>query len=412
MSEQSEVKTIAVVAQQPIVALLKKYEKAIATIVPKHLTAEKMLRLVVNAMNRETKLLQCNPMTLINAVLTAAQMGLEIGPGSAYLLPFKTKKKNSKAPYDCTLVIDYRGKIGLALRSGKVVDVEPEIVYSKEKFRIWRGEDGLKRIEHEPLLYRTTPEGEHLPIDEKDRGVPIGAYVVTSLRDGPPKITFMSRIDIMKIKAKSPAADNGPWNSHGSTPSSDELEMWKKTVVHRAFKTMPSSAEDFDAMRRAQDIEDRVDIGATLDNVIDYAPEDETAGAIMPGGGDDDDTGVSNEQKTQMDRQAQEAREAADKKLADAPKETVPTKPTETEERKEPAGWPNRAAMLEDFAPLMRELGERESWKILGANSISEDAELAPDQQETIDAFEALRAAVAEKRKTAAPTFGNKGRTR
>ena len=138
-----------------------------------------------------------------------------------------------------------------------------------------------------------------------------------------------------------------------------------------------------------------------------------------------------NEQKSKMDQQAKEAREAADKAKPAEPKKepeqpkaetkaaepetTAHSAPSNQGEKQEATtfkGWQNRAAMLEDFAPLMRELGERESWKILGANSISEDAELAPDQQETIDAFEALRAAVAEKRKTAAPTFGNKGRTR
>jgi recombination protein RecT len=392
----------AVVARNPILDLLKKYEKSIAALVPKHLTGEKMLKFVTNAMNREPKLLQCNPMTLINAVLTAAQLGLEIGPGSAYLLPFRTKKKNAKAPYDCTLVIDYRGKISLALRSGKVLDVDPEIVYSKEKFKIWRGEDGIKRIEHEPMVYKVGPEGEHLPIEEKDRGVAIGAYVVTSLLKGPPKITFMSRIDIMKIKAKSPAADSGPWVT-------DELEMFKKTVIHRAFKTMPSSAEDFDAMRRAQDIDDRVDIGATLDNVIEYEPEDEDAPGILTSGLED----KIEEQGRQAEAETGKAPEATtDLKKAnppDIPGDKQEQRPAEQkadpkpEEAPEPKGdgmnppWANKLTMITAFEVAKKQLGDDpEFWEALG--NVEKLDELKLNGENATKAFARIQALITERK--------------
>lgn len=241
--------------EQPVVAMLSKYKTQIEDVLPKHLTPIRVLKMIVGSLNKNPALLACSPMSVINAVLTACQMGLEITPGQAYLVPFKTT---------CTLIIDYRGKIDMALRTGKVLDIDLEIVYSKEKFRIFRDENGYKRIEHEPILYKTDDAGDHLPITEKDRGVPVGAYAVAVLKDAPPKIVFMPAIDIEAIRKRSKAASDGPWVT-------DPMEMWKKTVCHRICKILPSSSE----LRTAQEVEDRAEAGDAPMRVIDAEEIDE-----------------------------------------------------------------------------------------------------------------------------------------
>ena len=141
--------------------------------------------------------------------------------------------------------------------------------------------------------------------------------------------------------------------------------------------------------------------------------------------------------KQKMADQAKEAREAAEKSkpTADAPKDTeTPTaasgaaaggddghsgaaNPGERDDKSQApqtiktdatSGWPNRQAMMDDFAPLVRELGDKESWRIFGAHSISEEAEMVLDGKDTIEAYEELKAAATEKRTSSRPVFGGK----
>lgn len=255
IQQQTRAVTPATQAEKPVLAMLGKYKMHIEDVLPKHITPQKFMKTIVTAINKTPALLQCTPMSVINCVITAAQLGLEIGPGQCYLIPFKTT---------CTLIIDYRAKIDLAIRSGKVLDIDLEIVYSKEKFRLYRDDMGIKRIEHEPMLFKEDADGNHSPITEKDRGVPIGAYAFAVLKDAPPRIAFMPFIDIDAIRKRSRSKDDGPWVT-------DPMEMWKKTVCHRICKTLPSSSE----MRLAQENDTRVELEQGPLQIVEPEPEDE-----------------------------------------------------------------------------------------------------------------------------------------
>ena len=90
--------------------------------------------------------------------------------------------------------------------------------------------------------------------------------------------------------------------------------------------------------------------------------------------------------RKQMEEQAAQAREEAEKQAVnDIKAGSTATEATAeanaSAETKGPAtetksGWPNRAAMMEDFTALFVALGEQASWNILGTYSISEEAEL------------------------------------
>lgn len=255
IQQQTRAVTPSTQAEKPVLAMLGKYKMHIEDVLPKHITPQKFMKTIVTAINKTPALLQCTPMSVINCVITAAQLGLEIGPGQCYLIPFKTT---------CTLIIDYRAKIDLAIRSGKVLDIDLEIVYSKEKFRLYRDDMGIKRIEHEPMLFKEDADGNHSPITEKDRGVPIGAYAFAVLKDAPPRIAFMPFIDIDAIRKRSRSKDDGPWVT-------DPMEMWKKTVCHRICKTLPSSSE----MRLAQENDTRVELEQGPLQIVEPEPEDE-----------------------------------------------------------------------------------------------------------------------------------------
>ena len=328
-------------AEKPVLAMLQKYQGQIEAVLPKHLTPTRVLKMIVGAINKTPALLNCTPMSVINAVLTASQLGLEIGPGSAYLVPFGK---------DCTLLIDYRGKIDLAIRSGKVLDVDLEVVYSKEKFRIYRDVDGKKRIEHEPMLYKVDENGEHLPITEKDRGVPIGAYALAVLKDGPPKIVFMPSIDIDAIRKRSRMGSNGAWVS-------DTMEMWKKTVAHRICKTLPASAEKSDPMRLSQEVDDRFEMGEQLDRVIDVDIEDEVP--MLPAGPGSAVAAAASTAKV----------EEIGKKLEQAAA-PAPAEAGVTPIRPPAAPWSDRKSMTADFMQLKSKLGDVEFQRLLSEKEL------------------------------------------
>src|ERR1039458_7047891 len=121
---------IQVAVEKPLMKLLGKYKGQITAILPKQLNDDRVLKLIVGSINKNPKLLQCTPISVINSVLTAAAIGLEIRPGSAYLIPFAKNFKDANGwhkRFECQLVIDYRSEIDLALRSGKVRSEERRV---------------------------------------------------------------------------------------------------------------------------------------------------------------------------------------------------------------------------------------------------------------------------------------------
>src|SRR5262245_26667602 len=99
-----------------VMGLLKKYGSAIKGALPKALDKDRFAWLVVNNIRTNPKLAECTPVSFLNSVMLASNMGLEIRRNSAYLVPYGQ---------ECQLLIDYRGKLDLARRAGnKAISVE------------------------------------------------------------------------------------------------------------------------------------------------------------------------------------------------------------------------------------------------------------------------------------------------
>lgn len=181
------------------------------------------------AVARSPSLLECDRVSVIDALTTCAQLGLSPSGrlGSAYLVPFKKK---------CTLVIGYRGYEDLAYRSGEVVGFGAQVVHENEPFRVTEGFD--------------------IVIHEHDRDVenPGGlraVYAWATLRGGYAVKVLMWRREVLAIKARAPLSGSGPWVT-------DEAEMWKKTAIRRLIKALPLSPQKAAGLARAQEAEDAV----------------------------------------------------------------------------------------------------------------------------------------------------------
>lgn len=194
-----------------LAVLIKKAERQIEAVLPKHLSAERVMMVAWTLIQRTPKLKECTAESVVQSIVQASTLGLELGR-HAHLVPFGNT---------CTMIPDYKGIVHLARNAGAVRQIDARIVFSNDFFDV---EYGL-----EPrLIHKSDPFG--------DRGEMVGVYAVATLPDGEKKFEVMSKADVDKIKNRSKAASNGPWVT-------DYLEMAKKTVIKRLCKLLPQSYE-------------------------------------------------------------------------------------------------------------------------------------------------------------------------
>lgn len=213
--------------KEQIAFLLKQKQGEIAKMLPKHLNADRLLKVAQIAATTTPALAECDVASLVGAIGQCAQMGLEPNTvlGHAYLVPFNTKRKdahgNERWVKSVQVIIGYKGLIDLARRSGQIVSIAAHEVCERDHFDMVYGLD--ERLEHKPEL------GE--------RGQVIGYYAVAKLVGGGHAFEFMSQTQINQIKVATQSKGNyGPWKDH-------PIEMGRKTVIRRLAKYLPLSIE-------------------------------------------------------------------------------------------------------------------------------------------------------------------------
>lgn len=224
-----------------IKGLLESSKTAIASRLPKHLTADRILKVALTAINKTPKLLECTRESLLLSIMQAAELGLEPGGalGEGYLVPYGSQ---------CQFIPGYRGLISLARRSGQIISIEAHVVHEKDAFECTLGLD---------------PALTHTPAwDEVDSGPLRFVYAVAKLKDGGVQFDVMSRAQIEAIRNKSKAGRSGPWVDHFE-------EMARKTVIRRLFKYLPVSVE----LATALEIQATAEEGGTEFNGITLEPE-------------------------------------------------------------------------------------------------------------------------------------------
>lgn len=185
---------------------------------PSHMTPERLLRIALTEVRRHPTLAECSQASLLSAVFSCAQLGLEPGGalGHAYLVPYKREVQ---------FILGYRGMIDLARRSGLIESLTAHAVFEGDRFECVYGL--LENLVHEPdwtNQNRTDPT--------KLRFV----YAVARLTGGGVQFDVLSRAEIDAVRRRSKAGASGPW-------STDYVPMALKTVVRRLFKWLPVSIE-------------------------------------------------------------------------------------------------------------------------------------------------------------------------
>lgn len=213
---------------------------------PKHMTPERMARIVTTEIRKNPGLVKCERNSFLGAVIQCAQLGLEPGNslGHAYILPFEKREKVNGSwqtvRTDAQLIIGYRGMIDLARRSGQIVSISARTVREGDEFSY---QFGLQ----EDLVHKPNESGEPGEITH--------VYAVARLRDGGVQFEVMSMAQVNAVREQSKAKDSGPWKTHFE-------EMAKKTVIRRLFKYLPVSVE----IQRAVTLDEAADAGLPQGN--------------------------------------------------------------------------------------------------------------------------------------------------
>lgn len=242
---------------------------------PQHVSADRMLRIALQAVRTTPGLQQCTIESLFGAVVQCSTLGLEPNDtrGLAYLVPFWNNKKRQK---ECQMIVGYRGFIDLAKRGGNVAHIVGRVVREHDELEITQGTE-------EKLIHRPYMGG--------DRGEIVGAYAVAQMRDDdPPLFYFMPWADLeatregsagawyfdKKAREHKPKLDS-PWWAHTEA-------MCAKTAVRRIAKWLPMSIELADAVA----LDDKADtgepqnMGGVLDGEYSLVDPEQPQGSADP----------------------------------------------------------------------------------------------------------------------------------
>lgn len=236
--------------------LIEKSRGQIMAALPRHMTAERMIRVCNTAVQKTPELLDCDPRSLIGAIVQASQLGLEPDGtlGHAYLLPFNNRKTGKK---ECQFIPGYKGLIELTRRSGQISTIYAHCVYANDEFRYTLG---------------LNPTLEHVPADGEP-GDLIAVYAVARLRDGGVQFEVLRKREVDAVRAQSRAGNHGPWVTHYP-------EMAKKTALRRLCKLLPVSPELARAVALDEQAEASVPQG--LDTLVDMGGEREVTAYTVP----------------------------------------------------------------------------------------------------------------------------------
>jgi recombination protein RecT len=281
VTQQPKKDLAAMKPAEKVAYLLEARKDSIAAMLPRHLNADRLLKVAQIAATTTPALLECEIPSLIKAIGDCAQMGLEPNTvlGHAYLIPFSAKNRAGQWIKNVQVIIGYKGLIDLARRSGHIVSIATHEVREKDLFE---------------LEYGLEEKLRHVPYLKGERGPVIGYYAVAHMKDGGHAFDFMPNIEVMKIRDasqgyKQAMASAEKYHKEASHPWIDhEIEMGKTTAVRRLAKMLPLSVE-FNLAATIDDLSERgkqahIDI-IEGECVVNEAPDeyvDPATGEVTP----------------------------------------------------------------------------------------------------------------------------------
>ena len=198
------------------------FRQQVANALPSHLKPERFVRIALTAINKTPKLADCTQQSLFACLLDLSAAGLEPDGRHAHLIPYGS---------NCTLIVDYKGLVDMAMRSGNISTLHADKVCENDTFEVDRGLIVAHKVGY-----------------KEPRGKAYAYYAIARFKDGGEKCEVMTLDEIEAIRKRSRAGNSGPWQT-------DFDEMAKKTVFRRLSKWLPLSAESRAVIARDEERE-------------------------------------------------------------------------------------------------------------------------------------------------------------
>ncbi|MBB5154992.1 recombination protein RecT [Saccharopolyspora phatthalungensis] len=194
--------------------------------------------MALTVVRQSADLQRCRPESLLGALMTSAQLGLEPGPlGEAYLVPYGDQ---------VTFIPGYRGLIKLAWNSGQLRNISARVVHEEDEFE---------------YSYGLHPDLIHKPARGARGGI-TDVYAAATLLDGGAEFEVMSVDAVEAIRGRSRAGKKGPWVT-------DWEAMARKTAVRQLAKWLPMATVMNRAIAAEGSVRTDLDAGALEDLAID-----------------------------------------------------------------------------------------------------------------------------------------------
>lgn len=234
--------------RQRLTQMTPEFKKAL----PGHIPAERFVRTIQTAVQMNPQIAKAATSTdggmhsLLAACTKAATDGLIIDGREAALVTFRQKvsEKGERDRYEDRVqyIPMVAGLMKKARNSGEIASIAAHVVYAGDKFTYVLGDD--ERIEHEPVF--------------GNRGEPVAVYAIVRLKDGSVQREVMDKAAVMRIAGQSK-------NAAQYDPSSGKNygEWWRKTVIRRISKYLPSSSDKDEFMQAVERIDEDFDFEAT-----------------------------------------------------------------------------------------------------------------------------------------------------
>ena len=194
---------------------LHRMQGEIARALPKHMSGERFVRIVLTEVRKNPTLALCEPLTMFGSLLTASALGLEPGlNGECWLVPRK-----NHGTLEAQLQIGYQGVVKLFWQNPAATYLDTGYVCERDHFKFAKGLN--------PVL-------EHTPADG-DRGKIVRYYAVAGLSTG-------ARVFDVFTPAQIKVLRGGKVGSNGDIPDPEHW-MERKTALLQVLKLMPKSTQ-------------------------------------------------------------------------------------------------------------------------------------------------------------------------
>ena len=245
---------------------LQKHKGQLEAALPKHLNADRIVRIALTEFSKNPKLQQCTQTSIFSSLIIAGQLGLEPGVnGQGYLIPYDKKEKQGRdwvvKETICQFIPGWKGLVDLVSRSGRAT-VWTGAVYEGDDFDYMLGAE---------------PYCRHRPMGEFDPAKMTHVYAIGKVNGA--EMPVIEVWTIKRVKAHfAKTVVKGLQEKHYSH---NHFEMYaRKVVLLQVLKYMPQSIELSNAVMASDAAEMGQNVTIDADFVVVNDEADEQT--VMP----------------------------------------------------------------------------------------------------------------------------------